>query len=398
VDALGDSPVSEKYLVKGENWESEYRVPLDLYFCNECTHVQLIHVVDPKYLWADFTFKTGNNPSLVTHFGEYVEKILSLMSLEANDLITDIGSNDGTMLRCFADRGFKNVLGIDPAEEIALDASNRGIRTLPEFMNLEMAHRLVDEYGESALVTANNVYAHVNDLSELTDSISYILRSDGLFVFEVSYLLDVIEKNLIGTIFHEHLSYHSITALKSFLSIKGLELVHVERGPEQGGSLTCYAQFENGPYRLRNSVTELIDLERDLRLGEAVTIREMHNRLELIKNRLRLVTSEIGRKGLDIAGFGAARAGTTLLSYFGIGDQLKYLVDDNELKHYKFSPGDHHEVLPTAEIYSRKPRYLLILAWIHADRIIESHNRYLDDGGAFIRIFPEVEIIASGKS
>jgi SAM-dependent methyltransferase len=392
---LGDSPVSEKYLTKENLSEKQDHVPLDLYFCSKCTHVQLLAVVEPDFLWSDFTFKTSNNPALVDHFKDIVKRILNFNPINKNDLIIDIGSNDGTLLCCFKDVGYGNVLGVDPADEIAAEATQNGIPTLNAYMDKETANKIFKEHGKASVITANNVYAHVDGLSDMTNAIKTVLAEDGIFVFEVSYLLDVVEKMLIGTIFHEHLCYHSVKAMSRFLESQDMELIHVERGPEQGGSIVGYAQFSDGPKDIQDSVTKLFELEKERKLDRPETIRGMYEGLESVKTEVRSLISDLRKNNKTVAGFGAARAGTTLLSYFQIGDQIDFLVDDNKSKHYKFSPGDKLEVFPTSDIYTKKPDYLLILAWLHADKIVQSHKRYLDEGGIFLRLFPGVTEIKS---
>jgi SAM-dependent methyltransferase len=390
---LGESPVSEKYLSKDNLTENQDKVPLDLYFCLECTHVQLLSVVEPNFLWSDYTFRTSNNPVLVEHFNDIANRISTNYPFDLNSLIIDIGSNDGTLLSCFKNAGYTNILGVDPAEVIAGEAIKNGIPTLNYYMNQETANRILKEYGTASIITANNIYAHVDDLAGLTSSIKSVLSKDGIFVFEVSYLLDVVDKMLIGTIFHEHLCYHSVTAMRRFLKSQDLELIHVERGPEQGGSIVGYAQFRNGPRDIQDSVSKLCELEKERKIDKPATVRDMYYRLESVKHELRNLLSDLRGKGKSIAGFGAARAGTTLLSYFDIGNYLEFLVDDNKSKHYKFSPGDNLEVFPTSYIYNKKPDYLLILAWLHADKIIDDHHRFIDEGGSFLRLFPGVDVV-----
>ena len=390
---LGKSPVSEKYLTKENLSDEQIRVPLNLYFCLECSHVQLLDVVEPDFLWSDFTFQTANNPALVEHFHDLSKRILSLNPIGKDGLIIDVGSNDGTLLRCFKERGYRNVLGVDPADVIASEATRKGIPTINAYMNGVTADKILKDQGKASLVTANNVYAHVDNLSGMTNAIKTVMAEDGIFVFEVSYLLDVVDKMLIGTIFHEHLSYHSVRAMRRFLESQGLELIHVERGPEQGGSIVGYAQFSGGPKDLKESVAKLIELEKEYKLDKPETIRGMYERLESVKAEVRKLISDLRENGKSIGGFGAARAGTTLLGYFEIGHQIDFLADDNKSKHYKFSPGDKIEVLPTSEIYHKRPDYLLILAWLHADKIIQNHLRFIDEGGAFLSLFPSVNIV-----
>ena len=198
---------------------------------------------------------------------------------------------------------------------------------------------------------------------------------------------------LIGTIFHEHLSYHSIISLKQFLNSFNLDIIKVERGPEQGGSIICYAKIKKQSNKIHNSVFELIALEKKEKLDKIETIQKMNDQLIDLKNELNKIIKKIKHENKTISGFGAARSGTTFLSYFGIGNHIDYLYDDNKEKHFKFSPGDQIEVLPTKDINENKPDYLIILAWIHADIIISKNQNYLENGGAFLRFFPKIEII-----
>ena len=393
---LGGSPVSEKYRKYEELKGEQIKVPLDLYFCGACSHVQILDIVDPQYLWSDLTFKTSNNPHLIKHFDDVASRIIKINNIQNNDLIIDVGSNDGTLLNSFRDLGYTNILGIDPAEDIVKEAIKKGIPTKAAFMNCNLAQDIVNEFGKASIVTANNVYAHVDDMAGLTNAISDVMKEDGIFVFEVSYLLDVIQNNLIGTIFHEHLSYHSVKPLNNFLRSHNLELFHIERGPEQGGSIVCYTQKLRGKHKIRASVKELINLEEQYQLHIPETIKSMFNRLQAVKVELISFISKIKLQGKTISGFGAARAGTTLLSFYEIGHYLDYLFDDNETKHGKYSPGDNIKVLPTSQIYNKKPDYLLILAWLHADKIITSHQKYIiNNNNKFIRIFPEFKIVSN---
>ena len=391
---MGDSPISEKYLTKEKISENIPKVPLDLYFCKDCTHVQLLHIVKPEYLWADFTFKTSRDEKLINHFNDVVSRILKVKNIDKNDLILDVGSNDGTLLKCFSEKGFKNILGIDPASHIVKQANKNGIPTIEGYMNSSSAQKILSKYGSAKIITANNVFAHADDLQDMLKSIKLMMENDSIFVFEVSYLLDVVQKMLIGTIFHEHLSYHSVKTLKYFFDFHEMELIHIERGPEQGGSIIGYAQKKEGSIKNNfKSVEVLLNLEKEFGLDNIEKITEMNEKLISIKENLNKIIADIKKEKKTISGFGAARAGTTFLSYFEIGKYIDYLFDDNKDKHYKFSPGDKIEVLPTSEIEKTKPNYLIIFAWIHADKIIKNNQKFLNNGGSFIRFYPKIELI-----
>tara|TARA_B100001093_G_scaffold192721_1_gene185249 strand:- start:8219 stop:9478 length:1260 start_codon:yes stop_codon:yes gene_type:complete len=390
---MGKSPISEKYVQKDNLEKIIPKVSLDLYFCKNCSHVQLIDVVNPDFLWADFTFKTSRDKKLIKHFENYVERVIDIQKIESEDLIVDVGSNDGTLLQCFKEKGFKNILGIDPASQIVDQANLSGIRTLKGYFDLELAKKINNTDGKAKIITANNVFAHMDDLRGMLEAIKLMMNEESIFVFEVSYLLDVVKKMLIGTIFHEHLSYHSLISLKKFLNSFNLDIIKVERGPEQGGSIICYAKIIKDSNKIHKSVSELLALEEAEGLNKIETIQEMNLKLKNLKIELNKTVRKIKDENKKISGFGAARSGTTFLSFFDIGKYVDYLYDDNNEKHFKFSPGDQIEVLPTSQIGQNKPDYLIILAWIHADKIIQNNQSYLEKGGAFLRFFPTIEVI-----
>ena len=394
---MGKSPVSEKYEVKDELARDHQLVPLDLYFCNNCFHVQLIHVVDPDYLWSDFTFKTGNKKVLVEHMKEEVIKMISFSDISKNEYVVDVGSNDGTLLKCFQDKGFKNVVGVEPAYEIAEEAILNGVNTIVGYMDFITAEQFLDNNKPAKIVTAFNVYAHADDLTGMTQAIKTVLAHDGIFVFEVSYLLDVVQKMLIGTIFHEHLSYHSVISMERFLNSLELELIHTAKADEQGGSLIGYVQHKNGPFHKSNSVINFINREKQIGLDSLEPYENLQDKLDSQKNKINEFFKYIKHNNKTIGAYGAARSGTTLLSFFDIGSKIDFIVDDNEEKHFKYSPGFGIQVLPVSSIYDNNPDYLIILAWMHAETIISKNISFLERGGKFIKIHPEFEIVDIGS-
>ena len=387
---LAPTPVAEKYLTKEQLNQKEIICPLDLYMCKACGHVQLLDIIDPKFLYSNYTYSSGNSVGLVKHFNEYAENIVKKYKPTKSSLVVDVGSNDGTLLSFFKKHGLK-VLGVDPAREIAEKATSEGIKTLPKFMNTKLSQEIKNEYGLATIVTANNAFAHGDDLIEMLKSIKSIMRPDGIFVFEVSYLLDVIEKVLLGTIFHEHHSYHSLKPLVKFMNSFDMEIIDVERVTIQGGSLIGIAQIIGGSHKIKPSVRDLLALEEKKRLGSTDTLKNFSTKLNKLKNELSITLKKLKEDGKTIAGFGAARSGTTLITQMGLGNLIDYIVDDSDQKQGKYTPGDHIIVKPTNTIYEKKPDYVFILAWIHAKNIIANNQKYLDQGGQFITCFPEIK-------
>lgn len=391
---LAPIPLAEKYLTDKQLNQTEPRFPIDVYMCAECGHAQLLDVVDPALLWADFTFWSGQAPAIVAHLNDCADQVIRRYKPAAGSLVVDIGSNDGTLLKGFQRNGLR-ALGIDPAIEIAKKATESGVETIPAFLTLELAKRVRAERGGASVVTCFNAFAHADDMAGIADSISHLLAPDGVFVFEVSYLLDIVDHMLLGTIFHEHLSHHSLKPMAQFLDLHGMQLIDVRRGPEQGGSFVGTAQLKGGPRKADPSVGELLALEKKRGLEKPATVKEFSARLKRLKQEMGTLIEDWRKSGATIAGYGAARSGPTLIAEFGLSKVLDFLMDDHPQKVNKFSPGDHLPVLPTAELYKRKPDYVIILAWVHAEKIIADNRKYLEQGGHFVLICPEVKVIGA---
>jgi SAM-dependent methyltransferase len=389
---LAPTPVAEKYVTQAELDQRQPVYPLDLHLCLECGHVQLLDVVDPEFLFDNYTYESGNTKPLVQHFDEVAEGTCSKYALAPNSLVVDVGSNDGSLLRTFQKRGMK-VLGVDPAKEIAAKATQNGVPTLPHFLTMDLARKIRAEHGAASVVCAFNVFAHADNLGGMADAIREMLAPGGVFVFEVSYLLDVLDKMLLGTIFHEHLSYHSVKPMVAFLRKHGMELIDVQRVTIQGGSIVGTAQLAGGPHRVNKIVPELLELERQRGLDRPETLKDFAAQLTKIREQIAGMMADYRKGGKTICGYGAARSGTTLIAQMDLAKVIEFIVDDSPDKQNKFSPGDHLPVLPTKTLYERKPDYAFILAWIHAQRIIENNQKYLAQGGHFIVCFPQLQII-----
>jgi len=213
--SLTPTPPANAFVTAVERDRPQPVFPLDLHFCRDCGHVQLLTVVDPRVLFENYVYVSGTSPVFVRHFEAYADDVMRYFSLEHGALAVDIGSNDGTLLGFFQKAGLR-ILGIDPAKAIAEAATARGIPTIAGFFTPASAARIRAEHGPAAVITANNVFAHIDDLSGVTEGVRSLLSPDGVFVFEVSYLVDVIEKTLFDTIYHEHLCYHSVRPLIPF--------------------------------------------------------------------------------------------------------------------------------------------------------------------------------------
>lgn len=391
--SLAPTPLANAFVAKDALTQAQPVYPLDVYFCGHCAHVQLLDVVDPSVLYRHYVYVSGTSPVFVRHFRDYAADITSRFRTPAGAFVVEIGSNDGTLLRCFKDLGMR-VLGIDPAEEITRTVVASGIDAMVGFFTPQLAREIAATRGRAAVIAANNVMAHIDDLSGVMEGVRELLADDGVFVFEVSYLVDVIEKNLFDTIYHEHLDYHSVKPLVGFFCSHGLELIEAIRVESHGGSLRGVVQRADGPRPVGVSVAEAIRQEQSLGLDRAETLRAFAGHINNIKNELTGLLRDFKRQGKRIAAFGAPAKATTLLYHFGFEPGIiDFIVDDSPLKQGLYSPGMHIPVVPSSELYARKPDYVVILAWNFAQPIIDKHAAFREQGGRFIVPLPGVEVI-----
>ncbi|MBI2104145.1 MAG: class I SAM-dependent methyltransferase [Candidatus Omnitrophica bacterium] len=405
VMSLGATPLANAFVSAADRKTPQARFPLDVHLCGGCGHVQLLDVVDPEVLFRDYVYVSSTSPVFVDHFRRYAEAMLALTGMPAGSRIVEIGSNDGALLGFFQAAGMR-VLGIDPARRIAERATAGGIPTLPEFFTPALAKRLRTEGGEAALVAANNVFAHADDLHAIAEGVAQLLAPDGLFVFEVSYLLDVVEKTLFDTIYHEHLSYHTVKPLASFFERHGMELIDAIRIDSHGGSLRGIAKRRpprrwsaagrgGGRFPRQPGVDRLISEEARLGLHGPEAFRAFFRDIQSRKAELTQLLRRLKGEGKRIAGFGAPAKATTLMFHFGLGPEtLDYVIDDSPLKQGLYTPGHHLPVVPSSCLYeaSRRPDEVLILAWNFAEPIMQAHRKFLDAGGHFIVPLPRVEV------
>lgn len=390
---LAATPPANAFVAAAARDQEQARFPLDVFFCDECGHVQLCDVVDPAVLFENYVYVSGTSPVFVRHFEDYAEAVMDFRGSERSGLAVDIGSNDGTLLRFFKNAGFE-VLGIDPARDIAAQASADGIETLAEFFSADTGRRLRDERGPAMVVTANNVFAHIDDLGGVANGVCSLLHDDGLFVFEVSYLVDVYEKTLFDTIYHEHLAYHTVKPLDRFLGDHGLELIRVDRIDTHGGSIRCYAQPVGAKRTRDTSVDARIANEAAIGLDRADTLKGFAAQIDSLKAELLNLIEGVRGDGKRLAAFGAPAKATTLMYHFDLGPELvEFIVDDSPLKQGLFSPGMHIPVLPSDALYERRPDYAIVLAWNFAEPIMRNHQRFVVEGGHFIVPLPRPVII-----
>jgi SAM-dependent methyltransferase len=389
--------LSEKYTADRQAAKNQQRFPVDVYMCAQCGHVQHLDVINSSELWDSYTYYSGQAKGMPEHFAQIAAKIIRTYRPPAGSLVVDVGSNDGSLLKPFKLAGHR-VLGIDPAKSVAARAVEAGIPTIAEFMTPDLACKIRKEHGPAQLICAFNVFAHADDLSAMAESIRTMLAPDGLFFLEAQYLLDIIDGVLIATIFHEHMSHHSLKPMVQFLDRHGLELIAVERAPIQHGSIIGTVQLKGAERPIEESVHQLLKLEAKRHLGDLDTLQEFAARVKRLREKTAGLVDKWKREGAKVAGYGAARSGPTLIAQLGLANSIEYIVDDHPQKVGKYSSGDGIPIVPTSELHDRQPDYAIILAWVHAQQIIDNNRKYLEDGGHFVVLCPETRIIGKQGS
>lgn len=393
---LKPSPIGDAFVTSAQVDVPQPSYPIDLYMCRQCGLAQLIDVIAPEILYGEYIYVTASSMGLSDHFRDYADSVIARCGLSQNSLVIDIGSNDGTLLRRFKERGM-SVLGVEPATHIAAAATAQGIKTIGKFFSNDLATQIVAEYGHAKLLTANNVFANIDDLTSWVSAANKLLAKDGVFVFESYYLADLVNNMVFDFIYHEHLSAFSVKPIQALFERVGLELAAVQRVSTKGGSLRYFVQRPDGPISKDGSVVELLALEDGMGLYRKETYSVFASKVNGLKDQTKRFLDKVKSEGKSIAGFGASITGTTLIYHFEIGTYLDYLIDDNLAKQGRFSPGLHLPVLPTSALSERKPDYVVVLAWRFGEPFIKKHGAYLEDGGTFVIPVPEFKVVANGR-
>ena len=390
---LGIVPLANK-LVKSEDLNNEeQKFPLNVKLCKKCFNSQLGNVVNPEFLFTEYPYRSSISQPFIEHCKSMAKTVNEKYQLSKADLVIDIASNDGCLLEAFKPYNVK-VLGIDPAKNLAEIANKKGVETLPEFFTKEVAERVANKYGKAKLITATNVFAHVDDLNNFLSGVKTLLSNNGIFIIEVPHKKHLIEENQFDTIYHEHLSYLSLRPLKAIFERFDMQIIDAKKVDSHGGSLRVYVQKQGGQKKVQDSVAAFIDKERKLGLDNINTYLKFAKKIEINKKKLIKLLKKLKSQNKTLVGYGAPAKGNTLLNFYKIGPQiLDYIVDDSKYKQGLYTPGTHIQVVPFQEIANTKPDYIFILAWNFANPLMDKLSDFKKAGGHFIIPVPQAKII-----
>ena len=381
----------------GSRPEEQCMYPLELLYCPDSHLVQIGCEVDPEILFPpEYPYTSGTTRILRENFADLYEVCRERLGLEEGSLVVDIGSNDGTLLHNFLSGGCQ-VLGIEPTDRGAL-AEAKGVRTVNRFFSSRTATEVAREFGQAALVTAANVFAHIQEIDQVVDGILELMDEDGVFVSESHYLLDLIHTLQFDTVYHEHLRYYSLHSLQALLEKHGLEVFDVQRIPTHGGSIRVFAS-RKGKRCVSASVSALLAEEEAAGLLCLDTYREFGRRVMQFKLDLMNIVREVKQEGKRIYGIGAPSRASTLITYTGLDHDAVTSVMEVAGSHKigRYMPGTRIPVEEETRLFEDQPEYALLFSWHIADELMP---KLIEKGfkGDFIVPLPDPRVLSIRKS
>lgn len=390
---LGEQPPANSFVDQSELHSLEHKFPLRLFWCEDCYLVQLLDIVNKEYLFKNYFYMTSASKPIVDHFQKYAQDIYKEFLQKNNSpFVVEIGSNDGSLLKEFKKLNVQ-ILGIEPATNLSDLANHSNITTKNTFFSSEISKEIVKTRNASVVV-ANNVIAHVEDLQDLMHGIQILIGDDGVFIFEVPYLVDLLKNLEFDTIYHEHLSYFSILPLLQLVKQFGLEIFDIRKQSVHGGTLRIFVSKKNN-FKINDSISAFINSENELGLNKNLIYNNFSLSVMNLKNQLKELLQKLKQEKKSLFGYGASAKGNVLLNYCNIDNQLlDFIVDTTPTKQNKFTPGTHIPVFPPEKIKDKGENDIaLLLAWNYEAQILENEKQFRINGGKFLLPIPTPKLI-----
>ena len=391
---LGLSPLANSYVEPADLGRGERFYPLHVMLCDACLLVQLPEVESPQAIFSDYAYFASYSESWLAHARDYAARMVERFGLGPGHRVVEIASNDGYLLRWFAERGIP-VLGVEPAANVAAAAEAIGIPSRVAFFGSDLGRQLVAEGVRADLLVGNNVLAHVPALNDFVAGLATLLAPDGVLTMEFPHLLRLIDEAQFDTIYHEHFSYFSFATVRRVFAAHGLELFDVEELPTHGGSLRIYARHRDGKGEpVGPRVADLLAREAAAGLAGAAGYRGFAKRVAEVRRDLLRFLLDAAEAGKTVVGYGAPAKGNTLLNYCGVrGDLLAYTVDRSPHKQGRFLPGTRIPIHAPERILETRPDYVLILPWNLKDEVMGQMAAVRSWGGRFVVAVPRLTVL-----
>jgi methylation protein EvaC len=382
--------------LRANQFTEELNYPLRLFFCHDCYAVQVINKVSASVLFKDYFYFSSSIQTLRDHFIDYAREVTTRFLKPESATVIEFGCNDGVLLKPLADQNIKTVIGVDPATNIVSTINDPRINIINDFFTEDVAQDIVQIHGQVDMVVANNVYAHIPDIQGITHAVRDVLSDDGVFIFEVHYLGNVINELQYDMVYHEHLYYYSLLSVMKHFERYGMMVFDVKQVPIHAGSMRFYVCKKGSKHGfvVSPAVTQLQNEELAKGFHRPETFVRFATDIAERKTMLMELLNKLKKDGCTIAGYGASGRANTMIQYCGINfGHLDYMIDDAPAKAGFFTPGSHFEIHPSSILdQPSPPDYLLIFAWSFFDEIAKRSQKYLDGGGRMIVPLPEVKI------
>jgi methylation protein EvaC len=389
---FGRMPIANGFLTP-EEFESEYFFELKAGFCPKCQMVQLLEQpAREKMFHENYAFFSSTSKRQVQHFKDFAELVIG-NHLDCDDpFVVEIGSNDGIMLRNFADKKIRH-LGVEPSANVAQVAIEKGISTISKFFDEKLAEEIVNEYGQADAILAANVMCHIPYLHSVAAGIKILLKDDGVLMFEDPYLGDIVEKTSYDQIYDEHAFYFSVASVSYLFEQHQMEVVDVAPQNVHGGSMR-YVIAHKGAKKVSGTVKKQRSKEQQLGLHRPETFDKLRKNIETSRGNLMRVLTDLKQNRKRVVGYAATSKSTTVINYCGITPELvEFISDTTPIKQGKYSPGAHIPVRPYQEFCNNYPDYALLFGWNHAEEIMAKERNFMQSGGKWIVYVPGVKII-----
>ena len=386
--SLSDMPRAGAYIKKEDLGKPEISYPLDIYFCEDCYSVQLLDIIPRETLFDDYRYLSSvASASVLEHFNSYSKEIYDIL-IEKSNFVVEIACNDGILLEPLMNHGI-NCLGIDPASNIVSVARDKGLNVINDFFGKKIVQKILQEHGQAEIVVANAVFAHVDDMDDMTAGVNGILSDSGTFIFEVHHLADIIQDMQYDSFYHEHFSYHSIITLSKFLKKYDMEICDVKKFSVRGGMIRVYAKKIKNNNKINRSVNEFIDLEKTMGLDQFETFKKFGESVIEHKSEIVKLLNQLKSEGKKIVAYGMSGRGNTLLNYWKVDTKIiDYGIDASPERYDRYVPGMHIPI-KSPENSLVDVDYALLLAWIFKDDIMKKESDFIKNGGKFIIPMPK---------
>lgn len=390
--SFGNMPLANGFL-KADRFNSEYFFELKVASCDKCGMFQLIEQPDREKMFNEnYPFFSGTSKGMAVHFRKFAEHVIRDYLPFQDPFVVEIGSNDGIMLRHFANANIRH-LGIEPSNNVAQIAIDNGTNTVSKFFDEDCARQIAREYGQADAFVGANVMCHIPYLDSVVTGIRILLKPNGIVMFEDPYLGDVIEKTSYDQIYDEHVFLFSVSSISYLFSRYDLEIIDVEPQETHGGSMR-YIIAHRGSRSISDRVYEQLEKEKKWGLDKPKTYQIFRKNCERSRKELVAVLNKIRQTGGRIVGYGATSKSTTIINYCGLTtEHLEFISDTTPLKHGRFSPGAHIPIRPYEDFARKYPEYSLLFAYNHAKEIMAKEEKYMESGGKWIVYVPEVQVL-----